>query len=53
MVLLVKEDEACDRFDISLFDVNAVDVNAVMVKADFICCEIEEARLVIHRFPII
>jgi hypothetical protein len=31
MALLVKEGEACDRFDISLFD-----VNAVMVKADFI-----------------
>jgi hypothetical protein len=50
MALLVKEGEACDRFDISLFD-----VNAVMVKAYFIFCfcEIEEARLVIHRFPIV
>jgi hypothetical protein len=48
MSLLVKEDGACDRFDISLFD-----ANAVMVEADFIFCEIKEVRLVIHRFPIV
>lgn len=43
MALLVEEDEACDRLDISLFH-----ANAEMVEADFVLHEIEKFRLVGH-----